>query len=123
MRSLLELEVDEGLHVGRLDLNDYEDEDDDEERLYNKWTTGDEVFHLICEELGHEMQYIAQKHEQGHYLVGGAPLKEYLRLELEEYLMEHLFGDAEGGGTEEHPAGGNEVEGDKTSDKDHNPVF
>ena len=51
------------------------------------------------------MEGESQQHEEGDGLVGGAPLQEDLRLELVEYLMEDLFGDAEGGGAEEDPAG------------------
>ena len=79
-------------------------------RMTIRRTTGDEVFHFVGQELGHEMEGIAQEHEKCHGLVGGAPLDEYLWLKLTEYLMEHLFCNAEGGGTEEHPTGCNKVE-------------
>lgn len=111
----LELEVDERLHIARLNLDDHEDEDDDEEGFDHKRTTGDEVLQLVCQELWHEVEDIAQQHEECHGLVGGAPLEEYLRLKLAEYLMEHLFGDAEGGSTEEHPTSSNEVESEQAT--------
>ena len=118
-----ELEVDEGLYVGGLDLNDDKDQNDDEECLDNEGTTGDETLCLVGEVFRHEMEHVAQKHEESHRFVGGAPLHEYLGLELVEYLMEHLFGDAEGRSTEEHPTSGNQVEGDDASQQRHEPVL
>lgn len=106
----LELEVDEGLHVARLNLDDDEDDEDDEEGFDQKWTLGDECLGLLGQGLGHEVEQIAEEHKCTNCLVGSAPLEEYLRFKLVEYLMEHLLGNPEGGGTEEHPTGGNEVE-------------
>ena len=68
------------------------------------------------------MEGESQQHEEGDGLVGGAPLQEDLRLELVEYLMEDLFGDAEGGGTEEDPAGCYEVEGEDAAYELHGSV-
>ena len=42
-----ELEVDEGLDIAGLNLDDDKDDDDDEECLDDKGGTGDEVFGLV----------------------------------------------------------------------------
>ena len=118
-----ELEVDEWLNVGRLDLDDDKSHDDDEKCFDEKRALSDIGLHLFGEELWHEMQHITQQHQQGNRLVGGTPLKENLRFKLEEYLMEHLFGNAKRRSTEEHPQGCNEVEGDETSHEDNEPVL
>ena len=68
------------------------------------------------------MEGESQQHEEGDGLVGGTPLQEDLRLELVEYLMEDLFGDAEGGGAEEDPAGCYEVEGEDAAYELHGSV-
>ena len=36
--------------------------------------------------------------------------------------MEHLLGNTEGGGTEEHPASGNHVESNHSAEHDYKPV-
>ena len=123
LHSLLELEIDERLDVARLNLNDDEDEDDDEDGLDHQRTTGNEVLCLVGDKLGHEVEHIAKKHEEGNGFVGGKPLEEYLRLELVPYLIEHLFGNAEGGSTEEHPQGCDEMEGHHSTDHHHKPIF
>lgn len=119
----LELEVDEGLDVGRFDLNDKEDDQHEEQGLDHQRTAGDEVLASASDALRHEVEHIAQQHEQTHGGIGGAPLQEDLGLELVENLMEHGTGHAEGGGTEEHPQGSDQMEGDESAHQYHKPVL
>ena len=118
-----ELEVDEGLHVAGLDLDDHPDEEDDEQGLDEEGAVGDERLGLVGEGGGQEVEQIAQKHERGDGLVGGEPLEQDLRLEMLAYLLKHLLGNAEGGGTEEHPEGCDEVEGEEPADEGDEAVF
>ena len=117
-----ELEVDEGLHVGGLNLNNDKDEDDDKECLDHEWATSDKLLDFIGKELWHEMEHIAKKHQKGDSLVGSTPLQEYLRLEFGENLVKNLLGNAKRRSTEEHPKGCYEVEGDQTTNDGHKPV-
>ena len=117
------MEVNEGLHVGGFDLDDNPDEEDDEECLDDERTARNEFLCLFGEELWHEMEQIAQEHQEGNGFVRGTPLQEYLRLELAEYLMEDLLCDAERRGTEEHPTSCHHVEGDYTTHQRHQPIL
>ena len=113
----LELEIDEGLDIGGLDLDDHPNEENDEECLDNQRTASDERLGLVGEELRREMEHIAQEHQEGNSLVGGTPLEENLGLKLEPNLMEDLLSNAEGRSTEEYPQGSDKVEGQQTTDK------
>ena len=61
-----ELEVDEGLDIAGLYLDDDKDDDDDEECLDDKGGTGDEVFGLVGKRLGHEVEQIAKEHQASY---------------------------------------------------------
>ena len=118
-----ELEIDERLHVRGLDLDDDKDEDDDEKRLDHEWATSDKLFGLIGEELWHEVEYIAKKHQKGNSLVRSAPLQKYLRLKFGENLVEHLLGNAKRRSTEKYPKSCYEVECDQATNDGHEPVL
>lgn len=111
----LELEIDERLHIAGLDLDDYPNENDDEERLDHQRATSHKVSCFGREGLWHEVERITHKNQKSDGLVGSTPLKEYLWLELINNLVEHLLCNAKGGSTEEYPQGGNKMEGDKTA--------
>ena len=110
--GVLELEVDERLHVGRLYLDDKIDEKDKKDGLDKERAAGDEGFRLFGKRGWQPMEQKAQKHENAYGFIGHAPLEEYLRLELMEYLMENLFCNLKGRCTEQHPAGCDKVEGE-----------
>jgi len=57
--SDLELEIDEGLNVGGLDLNDYPDDKDNQQSLDGKGQTGDDALGPLAPGLGQEMERIA----------------------------------------------------------------
>ena len=58
-----ELEIDEGLHVARFDLDDDKDDDDDEEGFDHQGAFRDESLALVGECLGQEMEHVAKEHE------------------------------------------------------------
>lgn len=110
-----ELEINEWLDIGGLDLDDYPRHDDDEERLEREWQNGDNATRHIAPALREEMKYIAEEHENGYSGIACHPLDEDHRLEVGEYLMEHCHGCVVGLGTEWYPNGGYKMEGEDTS--------
>lgn len=112
-----ELEVDEGLDIGGLDLDDKPNEGYDEESLDEEGKADNEGTGHAREGFGQPVEQIAEEHKESHSFVRSTPLEEYLWLELTPYLMKHFLGDSEGGGAEEHPQGCDEVEGDETTDQ------
>jgi len=106
-----ELEVDEGLYVARLDLNDEVDDDNQERCSCYHPTPLEPAYHAVLPRCRYGMGEECQEYHHEDILVGYEDVGQHLRIELREELGQHESHALEVGTTEEKPREADKVEG------------
>ena len=107
----LKLEIDEGLDLGTLHLDNQIYYNDHEEGFSYEGKPGNESYALALPTIRHKMQGIAQEHEGKNKGITCNELWKNLRREMASYLRYHVDTGREINVTEEYPAETHEVEG------------
>ena len=84
-----EVKINKRLHIGALHLDHSENHDGDEQGLEEERHLRDAALHSVVHAAWQIMADIANHNQHRHTPVAGDPLREHLRREAVEYLVNH----------------------------------
>ncbi len=107
----LKLEVDEGLNICALGLEQYPDHDGQDQGLHDQGAASEHDFIALIPLLGNEVDEVAKSDEEGDHGIAGNPLGEDAQTGGGEDSLDHESCSFQASGSEEDPGKAHKVEG------------